>query len=116
MRRKEKLSSVFLNALKETAIDCKYNCFKTSSKKEYLTEIDYTEEKLTAFKKAATKEVTRTKKTIEGVPYVLVEKTNPDGTREGDIEVYAWEDYGKLKEEQPVEPVGILVEGKIVQR
>lgn len=116
MRRKEKLSSVFLNAIKETAIDCKYNCFKTTSRKEYLTEIDYTEEKLTAFKKVATKEVTRTKKTIEGLPYVLVEKTNPDGTREGDIEVYAWEDYGKLKEEQPVEPVGILVEGKIVQK
>lgn len=116
MRRKEKLSSVFLNTLKETAIDCKYNCFKTSSKKEYLTELDYTQEKLTGFKKTATKEVVRTKKTIEGIPYVLVETTNPDGTREGDIQVYAWEDYGKLKEEQPVKPVGILVEGKVVQK
>jgi hypothetical protein len=115
MRKKEKLSSVFLNTLKETAIDCKHNCFKTSSKKEYLTEIDYTQEKLTGFKKVATKELIRTKKTIDGIPYVLVESTNPDGTRDGDIQVYAWDDYQLLKDEKPVEPIGILVEGKIVQ-
>jgi outer membrane receptor protein involved in Fe transport len=41
----------------------------------------------------------------------LVEITNPDGTREGGIEVYEWKDYEKLKQEQPVEPVGIFVDG-----
>ena len=115
MKKKERLSTLFLNTLKETAIDCKYNCFNTKSQKEFLTELDYTQEKLSGFKKVATKEITRSKKTIDGIPYIFIEKTNPDGTREGDIEVYEWSDYEKIKEGQPVDPIGIWVDEKIIK-
>jgi hypothetical protein len=117
MKRKERVSSVFLNVLKETAIDCKHNCFTTKSKSEFLTQQDYSEEKLTAFKKGTTKKTEFLKKTIDGKPYVILEITNPNGTRDGDIKVYNWVDYSKIKEyieskettEEPV-PVGILVD------
>ena len=113
MKRKEKVSSVFLDTLKETAIDCKENCFTVKSKDEFLTEQDYTQEKLTAFKKAATKKTEFSKKTIDGKPYVTLEITNPNGTRDGDIRIYNWADYTKLKNGEKVEPIGILVDGKI---
>ena len=70
MRRKERVSSIFLNTLKETAIDCKHNCFTTKSKNEFLTQPDYTEEKLTAFKKV-TKKTEYAKKTIDNQPVVI---------------------------------------------
>ena len=113
MKRKEKVSSIFLNTLKETAIDCKHNCFTTKSKGEFLTELDYTEEKLTTFKKGATKKTEFSKKTIDGKPYVLLEMTNPDGTRDGDIRVYEWKNYTTLKEGGLVDPIGIWVDEKI---
>lgn len=112
MKRKEKVSSIFLNTLKETAIDCKHNCFSTKSKGEFLTELDYTEEKLTAFKKI-TRKTEVAKKTIDGVPYVTVETKNPDGTRAGDIKVYNYGELDRLRQGDPVEPIGILVEGKL---
>ena len=43
----------------------------------------------------------------------LVEKKNPDGTRYGDIEVFNWSDYDKLKEGIEIDPLGILLQGKI---
>ena len=110
MRRKERVSSIFLNTLKETAIDCKHNCFTTKSKNEFLTQPDYTEEKLTAFKKV-TKKTEYAKKTIDGKPYVTLEMKNPDGTRDGDIRVYEWKNYDALREGEPIAPVGILVDG-----
>ena len=113
MKRKEKVSSIFLNTLKETAIDCKHNCFTTKSKGEFLTELDYSEEKLTTFKKGPTKKTEFSKKTIDGKPYVLLEIKNPDGTRDGDIRVYDWKNYTTLKEGGLVDPVGILVDDKI---
>jgi hypothetical protein len=112
MKRKEKVSSIFLNTLKETAIDCRHNCFTTQSKREYLVEQDYSQEKLTAFKKS-TKKTEFAKKTIDGKPYVTLEIKNPDGTRDGDIRIYNWADYTALKEGARVDPVGILVDGKI---
>jgi hypothetical protein len=112
MKRKEKVSSIFLNTLKETAIDCKHNCFTTKSKSEFLTHPDYSEEKLTAFKKA-TKKTEYAKKTIDGKQYVTLEIKNPDGTRDGDIRVYEWKEYDALREGAPVAPVGILVDGKL---
>ena len=99
MKRKERVSSIFLNVLKETAIDCKYNCFTTRSKNEFLTEQDYSEEKLTAFKKT-TRKLEYSQKTLDGIKYVTLEIKNPDGTREGDITVYNFKDYEKLKEYQ----------------
>ena len=99
MKRKERVSSIFLNVLKETAIDCKYNCFTTRSKNEFLTEQDYSEEKLTAFKKT-TRKLEYSQKTMDGIKYVTLEIKNPDGTREGDITVYNFKDYEKLKEYQ----------------
>jgi hypothetical protein len=113
MKRKEKVSSIFLNTLKETAIDCKHNCFTTKSRGEFLTQADYNEEKLTTFKKGATKKTEFSKKTIDGKPYVLLEIKNPDGTRDGDIRVYDWKNYTTLKEGGLVDPIGILVDEKI---
>ena len=112
MKRKERVSSIFLNTLKETAIDCKHNCFTTKSKSEFLTQADYSEEKLTAFKRV-TKKTEYSKKTIDGKPYVTLEMKNPDGTRDGDIRVYEWKNYDALREGEPIAPVGILVDGKL---
>lgn len=112
MKRKEKVSSIFLNTLKETAIDCKHNCFSTKSKDEFLIDNDYTQEKLTQLK-SAVKTTEYAKKTIDGVAYVTTEMKNPDGTRDGDIKVYKFKDYDKLRQRELVEPIGILVDGKI---
>jgi hypothetical protein len=112
MKRKEKVSSIFLNTLKESAIDCKHNCFSTKSKEEFLTELDYNEEKLTAFKKV-TRKTEFAKKTIDGIPYVTLETKNPDGTRLGDIKVYNYGELARLREGEPVEPLGILIDGKL---
>ena len=115
MKKKERLSTVFLDALKETAIDCTHKCFKTNVKKEFITEIDYTQDKITGYKKTAINEVRYSKKTIDGNPYVLVEHVNADGTREGHIEVYNFDDYSKIKAGEPVEFIGIYVDDKIVK-
>jgi len=129
MKRKEKVSSIFLNVLKESAIDCKYNCFTTKNKTEFLTEQDYSQEKLTAFKKT-TRKLEYSQKTLDGIKYVTLEIKNPDGTREGDITVYNFEDYAKLKEYQGMKdrdalgqsgaegevgpyPVGFLIDDKL---
>lgn len=113
MKKKEKVSSIFLNTLKETAIDCKHNCFTTKTRGDFLTHSDYNEEKLTTFKKGATKKTEFSKKTIDGKPYVLLEIKNPDGTRDGDIRVYEWKNYTTLKEGGLVDPIGILVDDKL---
>ena len=112
MRRKEKVSSIFLNVLKETAIDCKDNCFTTKTKDEFLTETDYTQEKLTVLK--ASKKTELAKKTIDGIPYITSESKNPDGTRNGDIKVYDYKYLDKIRQGDDVEPIGILVDGKII--
>ena len=109
---RKKTQKIFLNILKETAIDCKHNCFSTKSKEKFLTEIDYNEEKLTAFKKV-TRKTEFAKKTIDGVPYVTLETKNPDGTRAGDIKVYNYGELERLRQGEPVEPLGILVDGKL---
>jgi hypothetical protein len=53
------------------------------------------------------------KKTIDGVPYVTLETKNPDGTRAGDIKVYNYGELERLRQGEPVEPLGILVDGKL---
>jgi len=115
MKKKERLSTVFLDALKETAIDCTHKCFKTTTKKEFITEVDYTQDKIIGYKKTAINEIRYSKKTINSKPYVLVERINADGTREGHIEVYNFDDYNNLKMGLPIDMIGIYVDDKIVK-
>ena len=121
MQRKQSLSSVFLDSLKEAAIDCIGKCFTlpTSFKGKFISEIDYTQNATTGYTEKKKNKYIFNKLTIDGVPYVSKQKVSDSGVNIGDPKVFHFSDYAVLKQsisnkvDTDITPIGILVDGQL---
>ena len=120
MHRKKSLAKVFLDSLKEAAIDCIGQCFTMpKTTRSFISEIAHTDDATTGYVTKKKIETTWSKEKIGNVSYVVKRKKSDAGDIIGKIMVYDLADYTAFKQSEAngvkidIDPIGILVNGEI---